>query len=339
LILKETDVGKWWSLLFAVVMILCGGLFVVAPFFGWWLPEPVSQHAPGVDKLFYIILGITGFFFVLTEAILCVFMFKYGADRDKSAVPAPPGPLSKMFKPVTGLVTGLLNDAHKVEMAWTIVPAAILLYIAFAQVDTWADVKYQSRMPIAGDKRTPKTPNQVAVSARQFEWRVRYPNPTRFEKWTTQSDQSEVAQDQLTFGKFEQLDDVHTVNEVHVIKGTPNVVHLRTMDVIHSFNLPHLRVKQDALPGKIIPVWFIPTKSNTRLDKKLGIHVDGINPETGEHDRHHIWDLPCAELCGWGHYRMIGRLFVHEDQQDFLLWLKDADLKNRSHKTENIIAP
>ena len=60
--------GKWWSVLFAVVMLACGGLFFVAPFVGWWLPEGVSTHAWDVDMLFYIILGITGlFFFRYTE--------------------------------------------------------------------------------------------------------------------------------------------------------------------------------------------------------------------------------------------------------------------------------
>src|SRR5262249_46507818 len=149
----------------------CGGTFVVAPFFGWWLPEGVSTHSDSVDYLFYFILAITGFFFVLTEIILCVFMYKYASGGDKSAdAPREPGVASQLVKPIANL----LNDAHKVEMAWTIVPALILLYIAFIQVKTWADVKYQSRMPTLKENTTPL---QLAVSARQFEWRVRYPSP------------------------------------------------------------------------------------------------------------------------------------------------------------------
>ena len=151
--------------------------------------------------------------------------------------------------------------------------------------------------------------------------------------------------DFASFGKFEQKDDVHVVNQLHVIKENPAVVHLSTLDVIHSFNLPRLRVKQDALPGKIIPVWFTPTKSNVawftppkknvEMRNQSAGYVDGVDPdkgivldpETGERkiDEHYIWDLPCAELCGWGHYRMVGRLFVHKDEQDFLDWLKKAE--------------
>ena len=72
--------GKGWSVLFGVVMLACLGLFVAAPFVGWWLPMPVSQHAPRVDRLFYIILFITGFFFVLTEALLVIFMWLYAGN-------------------------------------------------------------------------------------------------------------------------------------------------------------------------------------------------------------------------------------------------------------------
>jgi cytochrome c oxidase subunit 2 len=311
---------------------------VVAPFFGWWLPEGVSTHSASVDYLFYFILVITGFFFVLTEAILCVFMYKYATRGGKSSsdvagdgpgspsyAAAGPGFAAMLFRPVTSL----LNDQHKVEMAWTIVPALILLYIAFDQVNTWANVKYQSRMPTLQEK---KTPLYVAVSARQFEWRVRYPSSERFEQWLKNKDDEEVAQDYASFPTREQKDDVHVVNQLHVIKENPAVVHLSTRDVIHSFNLPHLRVKQDALPGKMIPVWFTPTKSNVELDGRLGIYVDGFNPHTRKHDEHYIWDLPCAELCGWGHYRMVGRLYVHNDEQEFLDWLKKAEAEEHSHQ-------
>jgi cytochrome c oxidase subunit 2 len=321
-------VGKWWSLLFAAMMIFCGGTFVVAPFFGWWLPEGVSTHSASVDYLFYVILAITGFFFVLTEIILCVFMYKYASGQAKSADgPREPGFASRLFRPVTNL----LSDQHKVEMAWTIVPALILLYIAFAQVNTWANVKYQSRMPTLKES---KTPLQVVVSARQFEWRVRYPSPERLEQWLRNKDDADVARDYNSFAKVEQQDDVHVVNQLHAVVQNPTVVHLTTRDVIHSFNLPHLRVKQDALPGKMIPLWFTPTKSNVELDPRLGAYVDGYNPKTGRQDQDHIWDLACAELCGWGHYRMVGRLFVHKDMDEFLDWLRKEKAENQTRQRE-----
>src|SRR5262249_42483586 len=111
-------------------------------------------------------------------------------------------------------------------------------------------------------------------------------------------------------------------------------VHLKTRDVIHSFYLPNLRLKQDALPGKTIPVWFELTEYNTRYNDKAGQWLDGYDPQTGTWDEKgtNVWDLACAELCGWGHYKMLGRLYVHENEADFMKWLEHA--KKEQGRTE-----
>ena len=90
------------AILFAVVMTASGLLFVVAPMVGWWLPEAASTHAWSVDLLFYIILAITGFFFILTEAILCVFMYKYcSSEKGKPVSSSAPNFVTKMLAPAT----------------------------------------------------------------------------------------------------------------------------------------------------------------------------------------------------------------------------------------------
>jgi len=71
---------KLWSVLFAVVNLAALGLFVVAPSYGWWLPRDVSTTGDGVDFLFFLILYTTGFFFVLTQAILVYFMWVYAGE-------------------------------------------------------------------------------------------------------------------------------------------------------------------------------------------------------------------------------------------------------------------
>jgi cytochrome c oxidase subunit 2 len=310
-------VGKAWAIFFGVNMALCALLFVIAPSMGWWLPAGRSTHSESVDFLFYVILWITTFFFILTEAILVAFLWKYGSGQ-KNHGPELPGPIQKLAD-----VCGL-NNQHRVEMAWTIVPAAILLYIAFAQVGAWAQIKFQARM---AEYMKGETPLQVDVAARQFEWRMRYPSSARVREWLAQSKDENVKKDMESFAKYPQADDVQVVNELHVWKGHPVKVLLHTRDVLHSFNLPQLRVKQDALPGKTIPVWFTPTDANTVKDSGEDLWHDGKGRDAqgNPQDKDFVWDIACAELCGWGHWRMIGRVYVHETREDFLDWLESAE--------------
>ena len=322
--------NKGWSILFGVTMAACAIGFAISPWMDWWMPEGISSHAHDVDRLFYVILWITTFFFILTEGILVAFLWLYSSEAGKRPV-SEKAEYPNVFKPLTNI----LHDQHRVEMAWTFIPAVILLYIAFAQVETWAEVKYASRNKgKEGDSPT----MQIAVSARQFEWRVRYPSVERFKTWMKKKSDPKGTYD--SFGKVPEADDVHTVNEVHIWHDHPMVVHLGTRDVIHSFNLPNFRVKQDALPGKLIPVWFKTKKRldengketkfyNTVWDDTKKRYVDGINPDNNKEDHNFVYDIACAELCGWGHYRMIGRVFVHENKDEFTKWLIRAEELDR----------
>jgi len=93
-------------------------------------------------------------------------------------------------------------------------------------------------------------------------------------------------------------DDVSSLNQLHLEVNRPVRLSITSKDVIHSFSLPVMRVKQDATPGMISPVHFTPVRANN-----------------GEQ-----WEIACAQLCGLGHYRMRGQLFV-DSQQDFQQWL------------------
>ncbi|MGL5098360.1 MAG: cytochrome c oxidase subunit II, partial [Planctomycetia bacterium] len=118
------------------------------------------------------------------------------------------------------------------EVTWTLIPAGILLWLAMIQFGTYVKLRFpQSR---------PAEPAVARVVARQFEWRIVYPGPD---------------------GKMDTVDDLHVPNELHIVKGRTQWIDLRSMDVIHSFFLPHLRIKQDAVPGMSIPVWFDAQKS------------------------------------------------------------------------------
>jgi cytochrome c oxidase subunit 2 len=305
---------KFWGILFGAVMFAALLLFIVSPFIsGWWLPKDVSTFGGGIDRLFYLILGTTGFFFVLTEAILVYAMWRYAS-----------GP---------GRRSSYVHGNHTLEMVWTVIPGVLLFLLAIVQINVWAEVKFQKNMP-APDAKT----QQLEVVARQWEWRIRYPSAARMESW---KHNPKAAED---FDRTPHQDDVHIVNEIHVWKGGMEpqeqhrvLVHLKTRDVLHSFFLPNLRLKQDALPGKTIPVWFAVTESNTnpvedpKTHEKRWVEV-GYDTATGAvKDPDKIWELACAEFCGARHSLMRGKLYVHDNEADFLDWLKHAEAAQNRH--------
>lgn len=296
---------RWWSILFGVVLAACLGLFIAAPLVeGWWLPRYVSSFGKDIDDLYYVILLFTGFFFVLTEALLVYVMWKYAYRPGEKAT--------------------YVEGNHKLEIAWTIVPAAILLFIAVAQIRAWERIKYASRMP---------APDQVVqVTARQWEWRIRHPaDMNRFTTADSAIPEKERQAEAKRWAERPEIDDFYVPQEVHTWKGANLKIYLQTGDVLHSFFIPALRIKQDALPGKTIPVWFKATEANTRFDPLTGT----CEKPTGDKE----WELACAELCGGGHYRMRGQLFVHPTREDFEAWHRYTLKLAHSHKPERGVAP
>src|SRR5262249_29118979 len=118
----------------------------------------------------------------------------------------------------------------KLEVAWTLVPAAILVLIGAFSSPTWALIK---------NPASPDYPKEfgatVRVTAKQFTWNVTYPGAD---------------------GKFDTEDDFSKENQLNLPVGENIQVLLASQDVIHSFFCPVLRVKQDAVPGFTGRVWF-----------------------------------------------------------------------------------
>ena len=83
-------------------------------------------------------------------------------------------------------------------------------------------------------------------------------------------------------------DDVTTLNQLYLPVNKPVIVRLRSKDVIHSFGVPEFRVKQDAIPGLTIPIWFVPTVTTAEMRTRTG------KPEFQ-------YEIACAQLCGLGH--------------------------------------
>ena len=303
---------KFWAILFGVIILAEFLIFPVAALMGWWLPKAISSYAARVDSLFFVILAVTAIAFVLTEAILVWNMFR-AASREP------------------GEKTPYTHGNHKLELIWTFIPGVLLLLLAIVQINVWADIKYPASM------KPEKDTLQIEVTARQWEWRVRYPGPDTMAQW---NDGDKSYDHFRTIGTEDKgrVDDIHLVNEIHVVQGEKTLVWLKTRDVIHSFFLPNVRVKQDALPGKTIPLWFTVEDrggKNYNCKKIDDKWVDGYDPVADNdpvkkpvHEQY--WDLACAEFCGTRHSLMRGKLYVHKDRKDFMDWLNSMKEKYRS---------
>jgi cytochrome c oxidase subunit 2 len=104
-------------------------------------------------------------------------------------------------------------------------------------------------------------------------------------------------------------DDVTTLNQLYLPVNRPAIVRLRSKDVIHSFGVPEFRVKQDAIPGLTIPIWFIPNVTTAEMRTRTG------NPEFQ-------YEIACAQLCGLGHARMRGFVTV-QTAEEFQKWMAE----------------
>lgn len=150
----------------------------------------------------------------------------------------------------------------------------------------------------------------VRVVGEQFAWNVHYPGPDGiFGRTAPELVDTQTNPLGIDLEDPAAADDVTTVNQLHLEVNRPVLVHLSSKDVIHSFNLPEMRVKQDAVPGLEIPVWFIPTMTTAGIREARG------DDEAG-------FEIACTQLCGLGHYRMRGFVTVQEPA-DFQAWMDE----------------
>jgi cytochrome c oxidase subunit 2 len=237
-----------------------------------WLGMPVgaSAHAAEVDRitglvhwLMLVLLVGWGLFFVYV-------LFRFRTGRQGRAV------------------------YHGVKGRWSTwveggVLVAEIVLLAFFSVPFWSTnvdalpAEHQSTV--------------VRVVAEQFAWNVHYPGPDGAFGRTA----PELVNSDNPIGLDRKdpaaRDDITTINRMNLPIGKPVIVFLSSKDVVHSFGLPQMRVKQDAVPGLVQPLSFTPTM--------LG-----------------QWDIACSQLCGLAHFRMKG-IYEIQSPADFESWLKE----------------
>ncbi len=249
----------------------------------FYIPQAASAHGPQLDNVndlvHWMMLGlfvgwILFFFFAL---------FRFRASRNPKA-------------DYTGVKS---HTSTYLEVGVAIVEGVLL--IGFS-IPLWAD-------------RVDDTPPEgesvvVRVVAEQFLWNMHYPGADgvfgRTDVYLIDLETNPLGLDRVD---PRGADDITTRNQLHLPVNKPAVLHITSKDVIHSFNMPHMRVKQDTIPGMSIPVWFVPTVTTDQMRQRTG------NDEF-------VYEIACAQLCGLGHSTMRGFYTIHTPE-GYDAWLAE----------------
>ena len=234
------------------------------------MPVQASAHAPEIDQMTILVHWLMFVLFIGWGAFFLYVLFRYRSGANPRASYA--GAKGKISK---GLEVGIV-----------IIEMVLLLFYA---IPAWArrvkDFPPESQATV------------VRVIGEQFAWNVQYAGPDG--KFGRTKPELVSADNPIGLDKTDPdaKDDITTINQLNLPMNKPVLVHLSSKDVIHSFGVYELRVKQDAIPGMNIPVWFIPTREGQ-------------------------YDIACSQLCGLGHFRMRGFVNI-QSQADYDKWMAD----------------
>jgi cytochrome c oxidase subunit II len=249
------------------------------------LPVGASAHAAQLDNLtaivhwFMIVLFVGwGIFFVYS-----LFRFRKGRN------------------PVASYEGAKGHFSTYGEAA--VVLVEVILLVAFA-VPIWA-----ARVGTVPDEQNAV---RVRIVAEQFAWNAQYPGADGV-FGRTDSKLVTAGMNPLGLDPSDPAgkDDIITLNQLHLPVGRKVLIDLSSKDVIHSLFLPQMRVKQDAIPGQTIPIWFEPTMVTPAESSLPGCAATKT-----------CWEIACAQLCGITHYRMRGFYQIH-DAAGYEQWLTE----------------
>lgn len=242
-------------------------------FLAQYMPPDYSAHGPALDRLSLYVHWLMLILFVGWGLLFLFMLYRFRADRHPRAS-------------YEGTKSHLSTYA---EAGVAVVEVVLLLGFS---IPMW----YRWTQPPAPDKN----PLEIRVVAEQFAWNVHYPGPDGIFGKTDVSHVTTSNPLGLDVSDPHAKDDIATLNQLHLQVNRPVIIQISSKDVIHSFSLPYMRVKQDAIPGMQVPVHFTPVKTSGA----------------------EVWEIACAQLCGLGHYRMKGQYHV-QTKADFDKWMAE----------------
>ena len=248
------------------------------------LPEAASEHGVKIDSMFNITLIITTIVFIITHILLFLFAYKYNYNKKKKAYYYP--------------------HNNTLEKYWTITPAIALTVLVLMGFFTWRGITNVSKTD--RDKAI-----QVEVTAHQFAWDVRYggkDNTNGKKNYKLIGSLNGLNTLGLDLADKKNFDDLKVTEIVLPVNESVRFT-LGSMDVLHSFYMPHFRVQMNCVPGMATYFQFTPKITTAEMREKTN-------------DPKFNYKLYCAKICGGSHYNMQFAVRV-VTQKEYNKWLKD----------------
>lgn len=292
-------------------LLLLFGIVFLASFFyqidRWYdksLPDAASEHGKYVDELMFWNLILISFVFVVINALLFYFAYKYRGNKQNKA--------------------SYYAENSKLEMLWTVIPASALAFIITFGLKYWNDITSPTE---------DKNPVVIELYAKQFDWTARYPGKDGKLGATDYRQIDGTNALGLDTTDKAGFDDIMVKNEFHIPVGKEVVFYFRSRDVIHSAFMPHFRAQMNCVPGMVTTFKFKPTKTTKemRQDPYVQNLMKQINDHRAKEGKDPVefdYTLLCNKICGASHFNMQMKIVV-ETEQEYKEWLN----QQKSFKT------
>ncbi|NND14804.1 MAG: cytochrome c oxidase subunit II [Eudoraea sp.] len=299
------------SLVFMVVFLIStivSAWYYKNSMLGYGPHESASLHGSTLDYIFNVTLFFTAIVFFITHIALFWFAYKYRGQKGRKAI--------------------FLSHDNRLELIWTIIPAVVMTFLVVGGLDAWNEVM--------ADVGEGEEHIEIEATGMQFAWMMRYPGEDGLlgrKDYTLINSTNPLGMD---WTDTKNHDDWVSTAAGEILKlpvGKKVRVRITSRDVLHNFDLPHFRVKMDAVPG--LPTYFVFTPSMTTEEYRQNLGAlkkngepkypewwepsDPDEPDGPKRWEAFMFELACAELCGNGHYSM-RRVVDIVSQEEFDMW-------------------
>ena len=259
------------------------------------LPQAASEHGKGIASLMWLNMSLITVVFIGVNILLFYFAYKYHSRPETKA-------------------TYYAHD-NKLEMIWTIVPAAVLCVIIILGLRMWNTITEPAQ----------KDAIVVELYAKQFDWTARYAgkdNILGHSNYKLIEGANALGLDSLD---PRGADDIVVHNEIHIPVGKQVEFKIHSRDVIHSAFMPHFRVQMNAVPGMTTSMHFTPLYTTAEMRKKEDVIkqnalINAARAKKGEEPYEFNYVLLCNKICGASHYNMQLTIVV-DTPADYAAWL------------------